>query len=177
MLGPSWLRIGLGVVAFLYFTALIVRPRDHTGLHAIRFFTEATCLFPKANTIAQEHRLEAWQCGGEAWTAMDPRPYFPIRPDDKESRFQRLGYFYDRNRTVMRALDDYIIRGHAAGASDGVSGPIGGIRLVKVARQFPPPGDPVERYAFDPFAPIPADQRRDQYYTPTPERKRRCTSR
>jgi hypothetical protein len=36
-------------------------------------------------------------------------------------------------------------------------------------------GAPVERYRFDPFAPVPPEQRRDVYYTPGSERKRRCS--
>jgi hypothetical protein len=75
---------------------------------------------------------------------------------------------------VMQALDAYISAHHAAGADDGVPGPIGGIRLFKIVRPFPGAGEPIERYHFDPLGPVPPAQRRDIYFTPGPERKRRC---
>ena len=170
--GPRWLRRGLAGLAVLYFAALL-HHRDIRWLRPVMFFTDATKLFPRASVYALEYRLEVWPCG-RRWEPIDPRPYFPIEPDDKESRLQRLGYFYERNRTVMQALDDYLSAGHAAGADDGVAGRIGGIRLVKVVRPLPDVGQPVERYHFEPRAPIPPEQRRDVYFTPGPERKRRC---
>jgi hypothetical protein len=173
--GPRWLRYGLAGLAAVYLVVLFDHPLNTGWLRPVVFFTEATALFKRASVFAIEYRLEVWRCGGH-WEPIDPRPYFPIQPDDKESRLQRLGYFYDRNRTVMQALDAYISAHHDAGADDGVAGRIGGIRLFKVMRSFPPPGEPVERYHFEPLAPVPADQRRDQYYTPSSERKRRCGS-
>ena len=170
--GPRWVRVGLAGLATLYYLALIHSP-DAPSLHPVTFFTEATCLFPSASSFAIEYRLEAWPCSGR-WEPIDPRPYFPIRPDDKESRFQRLGHFYEHSRIVLQALDAYVSAHHAAGADDGVPGRIGGIRLFKVVRPFPDAGQPVERYRFDPFAPVPPAQRRDIYYTPGSERKRRC---
>jgi hypothetical protein len=171
----AWLRGALIVLALIYYVALIHNWPDVRPLRAIRYFTEATALFPKANVISQDFELEAWTCDGK-WAPLDPRPYFPLRPDDKESRFQRLGYFYNRSRPVMQALDDYIRARHAEGGDDGVTGKIGGIRLVRVARPLPAPGEPVARYAFDPLAPVPASQRRDLYFTPASVRKARCTS-
>jgi hypothetical protein len=157
----------------VYYGALIHHPPDSRWIRPAAFFTEATALFPSASMYAIEYRLEVWPCGRQ-WEPIDPRPYFPIRTDDKESRFQRLGYFYERNRPAMQALDSYISTHHAAGVDDGVTGAIGGIRLVKVVRPLPPVGGEVERYHFDPFAPIPPAQRRDVYYTPESERRRRC---
>ena len=170
--GPRWARGALVVVALTYYAALVHHPPDVRWLRPAAFFTEATCLFPRAASFAIEFRLEVWPCG-RRWEPIDPRAYFPIQPDDKESRLQRLGYFYGRDETVMRALDSYIT-GHHATTADGVAGPIGGIRLVKVVRRFPGPGEPIERYRFEPLAPVPAEQRRDVYYTPGAERKRRC---
>jgi hypothetical protein len=172
--GPRWFRLGLAGLATLYFAALIHHPPDSDWTRPVAFFTEATCLFPRASVYTLEYRLEVWPCGGK-WEPIDPSPYFPIQPDDKESRLQRLGYFYERNRTVMQALDVYISERHAQGADDGVAGPIGGIRLIKVVHKFPEPGEPVDRYHYDPFAPIAKDELRDIYYTPGPERKRRCS--
>lgn len=172
--GPRWFRFGLVALALVYYGALVHHPQDRKWVRPAAFFTEATCLFPRSNAIAQEYRLEVWVCD-QQWALIDPAPYFPIRPDDKESRLQRLGYFYNRSRPAMQALDAYVSAGHAAGADDGVPGKIGGIRLVRVERPLPAPGDPVERYHFDPRAPIPPEQRHDLYYTPESQRKRRCS--
>jgi hypothetical protein len=171
--GPRWLRRALIGLACVYYAALLHHPPDRAWLRPAAFFTEATCLFPRKSYFAIEFRLEVWACG-RRWESIDPTPYFPIQPDDKESRLQRLAYFYEHNREAMQALDAYIAVGHAAGALDGVSGLIGGIRLIKVVRPFPPAGEPVERYRFAPQAPIPPDQRRELYYTPSAERERRC---
>jgi hypothetical protein len=171
--GPRWLRLGLAGLAAVYYAALLHRPPEVSWLRPAVFFTEATSLFPRASSFAIEYRLEVWPCN-RRWEPIDPRPYFPIQPDDKESRLQRLGYFYEHNRPVMQALDAYILARHAAGVDDGVTGRIGGIRLFKVVRPFPAAGEPIERYHFDPFGPVPLQQRRDLYYTPGPERKRRC---
>lgn len=171
--GPRWVRLGLAGLAAVYYAALLHRPPEVSWLRPAVFFTEATSLFPRASAFAIEYRLEVWLCG-KRWEPIDPRPYFPIQPDDKESRLQRLGYFYEHNRPVMQALDAYISAGHAAGADDGVTGRIGGIRLFKIVRPFPAAGEPVERYHFEPRGPVPPEQRRDLYYTPVPERKRRC---
>lgn len=172
--GPRWFRRLLVGLAVIYFGALIHHPPDVGWLRPGAFFTECTCLFPRASSFAIEYRVEVWTCDGR-WLLIDPRPYFPIQPDDKESRLQRLGYFYERSRPVMQAFDDYIVTRHAAGAVDGVTGQIGGIRLLKVVRPLPAVGDPVARYRFDPQAPPPVDQRRELYYTSGTERKRRCS--
>ncbi|HEX7836277.1 MAG TPA: hypothetical protein VF469_02375 [Kofleriaceae bacterium] len=178
--GPRWLRFGLVGLAVVYLGALIHHPPDTSWLRPAAFFTEATSLFPRADSVTLEYRLEVWACGRD-WEPIDPRPYFPIRPDDKESRFQRLGYFYfnsktltPRTVTVGKALDQYISTRHAAGTDDGVTGAIGGIRVVKIVRPLPVPGEPIERYHFDPFAQGLPDQRREKYSTPSSERKRRC---
>ena len=172
--GPRWLRLGLLVPVFVYYSALLChRTPESRWLRPPAFFIQATCLFPHSDTFALEYRLEVWSCS-QQWQPIDFRPYFPIQPDDKESRFQRLGYFFDRNRPAMQALDAYISRRHAEGIDDGVPGPIGGIRLVKVVRPFPAPGQPVERYHFDPREPVQASERREMYYTPESQRRKRC---
>ena len=171
--GPRWFRRALVGLAVLYLGALIHHPPDVGWLRPAAFFTEATCLFPRASSFAIEYRLEAWTCDGR-WSLIDPRPYFPIEPDDKESRLQRLGYFYEHSRPVMQALDDYIVTHHSAGVPDGVAGPIGGIRMIKVVRPLPAIGEPVERYRFDPLAPPPPAERRELFYTSIKDRKRRC---
>lgn len=181
--GPRWFRFGLVVLAVVYYGALIHHPPDVKWLRPAVFFTEATSLFPRSNSVVLEYRIEVWACD-QGWKPIDPRPYFPIEPDDKESRFQRLGYFYfnfrgkpsARELAVGKALDAYVSARHAAGAEDGVAGRIGGIRVMKTTRPFPSPGEPVERYHYDPFATVPADQSKDKYATPAAERKQRCGS-
>lgn len=171
--GPRWLRLALAGLASLYFVALVRHPPQVGPLHALGFFTESTCLFPGASRFALEFRLEAWSCPRKRWEPLDPRAYFPIEADDKESRFQRLGHFYQQSRPAMTALDEWIAARHDR-TDDGVAGPIGGIRLVKQSRSLPAPGEPVARYAYDPLAPIPKDERKDLYATRPSERKARC---
>jgi hypothetical protein len=171
-----WARIALVVLACTYYLTLLHHPVEVKWLAPAEFFTEATALFPRASESAIEYRLEGWSCATSSWQLLDPRPYFPIQPDDKESRFQRLGYFYEKSRPAMQALAAYVLAGHAAGVDDGVTGRIGGIQLVKVSRPLPAVGSPVERYHFDPFAPIPPEQRKDAYHTTSADRTRRCSS-
>lgn len=180
--GPRWFRIALAVLAGCYLVGLFKHPPAKGVFRPISYFMECTRLFPEADTYAIEYRLEAWSCDAHRWLPLDPRPYFPIEADDKESRFQRLGYFYGERaagqtrRTVMTALDDYVLAHHDE-ASDGVPGPLGGIRLYKVARTLPAPGDPVPRYVYQPRGPVPPDAKRtDLFYTRASTRKTRCKS-
>jgi len=171
--GPRELRIGLCAVAFVYFALLIRHPKDKTFLHQITWFTEATALFPQADQFAVDYRLEAWSCADLAWHPLDPTPYFQIQADDKESRLQRVAHFYKRERVVMRALDEYVYQGHVDGGDDGVSGAIGGIQLRMIKKPLPPVGGEVERYHFDPLAPMPADAE-VLFYAPKSLREKRC---
>ena len=175
--GPRWFRGALAGLATLYGVALLVHPPNRGVLRPLAFFTSATCLFPRADRYATEFRLAAWSCDTRAWEPLDPRPYFPIEADDKESRLQRLAYFYKANRTVMRALDDYLVA-HHDGRADGVAGAIGGIRLVEDRRELPPVGEAFPRYVFDPRAPLaapdPAHPEREPYHTPGRLHADRC---
>jgi hypothetical protein len=183
--GPKSLRIVLAVSAVLYYLALLKHPPQSGPLRPFAFFTECTCLFPGASTAAIEYRLEGWSCSARAWQPLDPRPYFPIEADDKESRFQRLGHFYslgsdthdkriaENSREVMHALEAYILERHAD-ASDAIAGTLGGIRLYRVAHAIPSPGADVSRYVYEPLAPAPEHERKDLYYTRQSDRNRRC---
>ncbi|MGE5187124.1 MAG: hypothetical protein ACM31C_33975 [Acidobacteriota bacterium] len=178
--GPRWLRITLAVVAGIYLAALIKHPSSSGSLGSVAFFTEATKLFPEADNVALEYRLDAWSCEAHAWLPLDPRPYFPIEADDKESRFQRLGYFYgdraggETRRTVMNALDDYILAHHES-VDDGVAGKIGGIKFFKVSRPLPAVGDEVPRYVYRPLAaPPPEAKLTELFHTRASIRKARC---
>ncbi len=157
--GPRWLRFVLAAFAVLYYAALISHPAQRPGLRMFTFFTEATRLFPSAIERTLEYRLEAWSCEAHDWQLLDPRAYFPLEADDKESRFQRLGYFYaDQalSNYVMNALDRFVREHHAKdGLDDGVQGPIGGIRVSVVRRAVPAPGMGAERYVYSPLDPAP----------------------
>ena len=180
--GPRPFRYALLGVAIIYYVLLIRHPPAKSALHAIGWFTEATGLFPQADRFAVEYRIEGWSCAEGAWKPIDPTPYFPIRADDKESRLQRVAHFYKRERVVMRALDEYISSNHVDG--DGITGAFGGIRLVQLEKPLPPPGGDVERYVWDPLAPIddnaPDCKEHDSvpvchlFYAPSSLRKKRC---
>jgi hypothetical protein len=179
--GPKWLRIALAVLAALYYLGLLKHPPQVGPLRPIAFFTECTCLFPGAATASIEYRLEGWSCSARAWQPLDPRPYFPIEADDKESRFQRVGYFIARGdkrvvnntREVLHALEGYILERHAE-ASDAGSGTLGGIRLFRVARPIPQPGADISRYVYEPLGPAPEGERKDLYHTRQSELRQRC---
>jgi hypothetical protein len=172
--GPNWLRNVLAALALVYFFALLKHPPHSRGLRAISFFTESTCLFPQADVVAQEFRLDGWSCACKAWAPIDPRAYFPIQADDKESRFQRFAYFYKATREAMQALEAWVLDRHDA-TDDGLAGAIGGIRLTKWTRPIPDPGTDLERYEYRPLTKVPDSERKDLYYTPASKRKARCT--
>jgi len=171
--GPRWVRRVLVGLAAVYFVALVRHPPPWPGLRAAGFFTESTCLFPRARTVSSDFHLDGWSCRARRWDPIDPRAYFPIQADDKESRFQRFGYFYQRNEPSLAALDAWIAARHA-GTEDGLAGPIGGIRLATWTRPIPAVGSPIERYVYDPLANVPADHRKDVYNTPAAARRARC---
>jgi hypothetical protein len=163
-------------LAVFYFIALLVDPGLKGPLRALWYFTECTKLFPEANDAIMEYRLEGWSCSGRVWQPLDPRAYFPIEADDKESRFQRIGFFFNGTsqwRTVAHALDDYVIA-HHPDLDDGMTGDLGGIRVYRVKRPLPQVGDPVARYVYRPMAPAAADERKDLYYTRPSIRDKRC---
>jgi len=157
----------------VYFVALVRHPPPWPGLRVAGFFTEATCLFPRARTVSSDFHLDAWSCRARRWEPIDPRAYFPIEANDKESRFQRFGYFYQRNKPSLEALDAWIAARHAV-TQDGLPGAIGGIRLATATRPIPAVGSPIERYVYHPLDKVPAEQRKDIYNTPAAMRRARC---
>jgi hypothetical protein len=175
--GPQPFRIALAVVAGLYLFALLKHPSQRYQPFA--YFTECTKLFPEADNVALEYHLDAWSCDQRAWVAIDPGPYFPIEADDKESRFQRLGYFYadrgtkEERKTVLYALDEYMVGRHGD-VDDGLTGKIGGIRMIKIRRPLPEIGDHVERYVYRPLATPQSDQAQELFHSPAKLRKERC---
>jgi hypothetical protein len=176
--GPRWFRTTLVVCAAIYYFLLLRQSRNPTlWLQPVTYFGECTSLFPNADRFALDFRLEGWSCADQRWEPMDPRPYFPIEADDKESRFQRLAYFYaslEPSRPAMRALGAYIVAHHPQ-VTDGVTGAIGGIRVSRLAHPLPPPGTHIERYVYRPTAPPLADDHLDHlYWTPQSMRTARC---
>ncbi|MBX3157667.1 MAG: hypothetical protein KF773_16970 [Deltaproteobacteria bacterium] len=166
--GGRHVRRVLVVIAVLYFAALIKSPPQIKGLYAVTFFSQATCLFPEAASYAIEYRLETWSCAERRWNPIDPRPFFPIEADSKESRFQRIAYFYQQSRPVLNALDAWLV--------DQLPG-AGGIRLVKYLRPLPAPGTPAPHYTYTPLDPVPDEHRRDLYWTRGNDRAARCRAR
>ena len=173
--GPRWWRRTLAVIGALYLVALVKHPPQWRGLHAIGFFTESTSLFPRANLFAMEYRLDVWSCSDQTWHPIDPRAYFPIQADDKESRFQRVGYFYTGSRPVMNALDEFIYSRHDT-RDDGFTGTIGGIRLTKWSRPIPPVGSEIQRYVFTPLERPPESETKELYFTKSSVRRSRCAA-
>ena len=171
--GPRWWRRTLAVIGALYFIALVKHPPQVRGLRVIGFFSESTCLFPSADRVSIEYRLDAWSCQERKWKPIDPRAYFPIQAEDKESRFQRLGYFYQTSRPAMNALDEFILAHHES-VEDGLPGLIGGIKVSKWTRPIPEVGSEVPRYQFTPMTPPPADETKDTFFTKASVRKARC---
>ncbi len=178
--GPRWLRIVLAALALLYYAALVSHPAQRPGLRMFTFFTEATKLFPNAIEHTLEYRLEGWSCEARDWELLDPRAYFPLEADDKESRFQRLGYFYaDQapSKYVMNALDRFVREHHAKDApDDGMHGPIGGIRVSVVRRVVPAPGMGAERYVYRPLDPAPDVERKVLFTTDDARLAKHCPS-
>ena len=171
--GPRWFRLVLVGVAVVYFLGLVKHPPQWRGLRVAGFFTESTCLFPRANVFASDFRLSAWSCAAIHWKPLDPRAYFPIEADDKESRFQRFAFFYQKSRVGMHALEEWIEARHAI-TDDGLTGAIGGIKLDRWERPIPDPGSRIEPYVYRPLDVLPTEQLKRLYFTAGPERRERC---
>jgi hypothetical protein len=180
--GPPWLRLVLAGVAGLYMGLLAIGNSDYSVTDdlpgAPRFFLQVACLFPDATEFRIEYRAEGWRCDQRRFVELDHRPYFPIRAEDKESRFHRLGQFYRRSLPVMRALERYLIEQHSTkdptGELDGVPGPMGGIRLWSLRIPLPKVGEQIAPYQHEPLSAYSEQMRREWYETSIEERKRRC---
>jgi hypothetical protein len=140
---------------------------------------QVAALFPHAALNVIDYRAEAWLCTDRRWEELDTRAYFPLDPDDKENRFQRVMHFLRDNRPTMRALDDYIVSGHAAGGlsrPDGIpeGTSLGGIRVLSLRLPLPEPGAPLTRSSRRPLAEYPKTVRKYFYHTPRSKRAERC---
>jgi hypothetical protein len=141
------------------------------------YFLQIAALFPHAAVNVIDYRAEGWLCREHRWEELDTRPYFRIDPNDKENRFQRVMHFFRENRTVMHALDAYLVASHAAGGpSDGIASDevLGGIRVMSLRLPLPPPGAPLERVERKPLASYPNEVRKHFYHTTRSRRAERC---
>ncbi|MDB4935558.1 MAG: hypothetical protein JWP87_2530 [Labilithrix sp.] len=133
------------------------------------YFSQVAALFVNAAPKVIDYRAEGWSCSEHRWTEIDVRPYFHIDADNKENRFQRALQFYRKNRAVMRALEDFIVKRHNATGAN-----IGGVRFSSLRLPYPPPGAHVAPFEQKPLASYSADQKHDWYWTPGSRRAQRC---
>jgi hypothetical protein len=141
------------------------------------YFLQVAALFPKAATMSIDYRAEAWVCTDKKWEELDTRPYFPIDPEDKENRFQRVMHFFRDERTTMRALEAYLVDRHLSGKGlDGIDAlkALGGVRMLSLRIPLPSPGEPLERSRRVPLADVPAGERHGFYHTRRSEIAARC---
>ena len=141
------------------------------------YFLQIAALFPNAATMTIEYRAEAWVCADRKWEELDTRPFFPLDPDDKENRFQRVMHFFREDRTTMHALDAYLVERHTTGKGlDGIDAlkPIGGVRLLSLRIPLPNPGERLERNQHLPLSSYPDEERHGFYHTPHSKIAERC---
>jgi hypothetical protein len=171
---PHWLRRLLVVVGGFYVAAMFFEGSGLMQLHRLvprpfLFFCQIASLFPHAATHSIEYRAQGYTCNNRV-VELDLRPYFPIHADDKENRFDRAMFFYRQERTVMRALEAYVMREHNRADPDK----IGGVSFLSLRIPLPPPGQPYPRYERKPLSDYPAEYRKVWYVTPHDTVLRRC---
>lgn len=180
---PPWYSRHLSqllvVVAVGFFVLLASSTREDRPLQFVpatpRFFIRTACLFPHAAEMSIDYRVEGYSCVQRRYTELDHRPHFPMRPDDKENRFLRVGHLFRHDQTVLRRLDDFLVERHnQRKPPDGIEGPIGGIRMYSLRIPFPGRDEPVERYRRRPFTEYPEEQRKRWYVTKAELREQRC---
>jgi hypothetical protein len=150
---------------------------SHVLPRVANYFLQVAALFPRAATMSIDYRAEAWVCADKKWEELDTRPFFPLDPDDKENRFQRVMHFLRQDETTMHALDAYLVGQHpTARGEDGIDAlkPIGGVRLLSLRIPLPNPGEPLERNRRLPLAEYPESERHVFYHTPRSKAAERC---
>jgi len=170
-------RLAIRLLAVLYLAGLFFDGvgydpplRDLPG--PIRYSLEVAALFPDAAKAISEYRAEAWLCGQRRWQEIDTRVYFPLDPDDKENRFQRILHFYHDEIVVKRALDTYLTDSHNTAQSsvpdDGIprKETVGGVRILILRWPMPKPGDTLTRYSIVPLTKLRPDATRNVFYEP-----------
>lgn len=138
------------------------------------YFSQVAALFRYAGMMSIDYRAEGWSCADKKWIEIDVRPWFRIDAETKENRFHRALQFYRRERKVMRALEEYVIRSHNASSSRPK---IGGVRFLSLRIPYPKIGDRVERLVRKPLSEYPEEMRHHWYWTPTSKRYERCGER
>jgi hypothetical protein len=152
-------------------------PQRETLPHWAGFFMQVAALFPRAAHYSIDYRAEAYVCDKGEWRELDVRPYFPIDVNDKESRFQRVMFFYRRQKTVMSALDHFLVDVHnTKPGSDGIGSDekIGGVRLLSIRGPIPEIGAPLVRVHWVPLSEIPEKERKPWYQTKSARITERC---
>lgn len=176
---PRWLRGVVLAGAVVYLVGLFfdgVQPKTSQKLlpPSLLYFVQATCLFPRAATMAIDYRLEGWNCADRKFRELDPAPYFPVHARDKESRFHRTAHFYRKNRPVMEALEGYVLAKENAAANMQTWG---GIRVSSLRIPLPDPGESVVRWTRPILTQHPTDLIKHWFYTPVSRRERKCGAR
>jgi hypothetical protein len=135
------------------------------------YFSQVAALFVNSAPKVIDYRAEGWSCSERRWTEVDVRPYFRIDADNKENRFQRALQFYRKNRSVMRALEDFVVARHNAAGTR-----IGGVRFSSLRLSYPAPGEHVAPFEQKPVSAYSGEQKHDWYWTPKSRRVQRCGS-
>ena len=169
-----WKRITLGALASAYLLTVWLDAVGSNGPAKFLprpwlYFSQVAALFPSSSPVVIDYRAEGWSCADHAWREIDIRPFFPMNAENKENRFYRAIQFYPQDRTVLRALDAYVV--------EKVGGAIGGVRFSSLRIRYPKPGEHVEAYRRVAMAELPQEQRRVWYYSPRSMRAGSCGSR
>jgi hypothetical protein len=174
---PRWLLrvaafLGAAYLAAIWLDAAGSRLPDHLLARPLLFFVQVAELFPHAAQEAIEWRARGWRCDLGRFEEVDVRPFFPIRRDDKESRFYRAMFFHFRQHQVMEVMDDYITRQQNRLHPEAR---IGGVMLLSLRIPIPPVGHPEARYQRRPLDDYPPSVTRKYWYvTPAKTREARC---
>jgi hypothetical protein len=174
---PSWLRRVAGVAGAIYLLSIWLGAAgcglpDQVLPLPIRFFTQVAELFPRAAPDAIEWRARGWRCDLGQFEEVDVRSFFPIRRDDKENQFDRAMFFYHHDRSVLEALDTYVVNAQNREHPDQR---IGGVMLLSLRVPIPPLGDPGPREHWMAIGEYPPSVTRKYWYsTPSLARQDRC---
>ncbi len=175
--GPPWLRVALTIAGALYIAAVFIEGAgggrlDRFVPRPVLFFCQIASLFPRAATHRIEYRAEGLPCRGPAFE-IDVRPFFPIHPDDKESRFDRALHFYRNDRPTMEALETYVMEGYRRREPEK----LGGVVFLSLRVPIPKPGSTFPRYERAPLSEFSKEQRKVWYATSRDDVNRRCDAR
>jgi hypothetical protein len=167
------------VLAALYFSIILLDRFKRSWANALFppvavFFAQISGLFPTAATAAVEYRAEGWLCREQRYVELDMDPLFPMLADNKESRFHRVLYFFRRERTVLRALDSFIVSNTPPVETGFGFDRLGGVRLLSLRIPLPADRSEVTRYQKLPLPDYPPEQRKTWYHTPANIRRQRC---